>query len=169
MVPVSVQVRVGAPQPDGSIRLTVILTNMTVGTLPVLIPNDTASPNGRLDVGGANIDGVGVVATSTFALPTVADTRAPITLTQVRLMVPQQACSISRVLTAQEAQNAGIRPGVPVVGYYRNSTIGVLTTRSNPSLAPLFGDLGMWTGAVASDPVVVPLFAPTPIAASAGG
>lgn len=169
MVPLSVQARVSAQQPDGSYRVTVVLTNMTIGTLPVLIPSDVNSANGRLDIGGTNADGVGVVATSTFTLPVINDTRAPISLDQVRLMVPQQTCSITRVLSAQEAQNAGIRAGAPIVAYYRNSTSGVLTTRSSTTVQPLFGDLGMWTGAVASVPVVVPFVAPTPIAASAGG
>lgn len=169
MTPIRVRVRVSGQRDDGSQVVTVVLTNATVGTLPIVIPNDSNFPDGRLDVNNQTSDGVGILVTGAVTLPTLSDTRAPVAYDQVRMLVPQQSCTVSRVLSAAEAAQAGLRAGAPVTGYYRNSTSGTITQRTVNSVFP---DLGLWVGAVASQPVVVPsVFIPTqtPIIASAGG
>lgn len=168
--PIRVRVRIGGVNPDGSRMISLVLTNLTIGTLPIHIPNNPiGNPNGIINVGNVGGDGVGILVNSTFAQTALPDTRAPITEDQVRLLVPLQSCVVSQSFSAAQLASSGISPGVPVTGYYRNSTSGVINQRTAQSL---FGDMGLWVGAVASDSEFVPVTfvpAPTLIQASAGG
>ena len=170
MTPIRVRVRVSDSNLDGSRTITVILTNLTVGALPIHVPNNPiGNPDGLINVDNMSNDGVGVYVNVPFTQTSLSDTRTPITEDQVRLLVPLQSCSISQIFPAAFLASSGISPGKVITGYYRNSTSGVINQRTAQSL---FGDMGMWVGVVASDALFVPLNAsivPTPIQASAGG
>lgn len=163
--PIDVRVRLGGLNEDGSRTITVILTNGTVGTLPIRVPNDPiGNPNGFINVGTVSNDGVGILVNSTFAQTTLQDARTPLAEDQVRMLVPLQSCSISQTFTGAQLAGFGISQGASITGYYRNSTSGVINQRDAQSI---FGDMGLWVGAVASDPEVVPVL--TTIQANAGG
>ncbi|MCU0466288.1 MAG: hypothetical protein MUF38_17190 [Anaerolineae bacterium] len=156
MTPIRVQVRVSGQRDDGTQQIEVVLTNMTVGTLPVRIPNDPiGNPNGRMDVNNLSDDGVGVLIGGAFTQPAPVNTGAPLATDQVRLLVPQQSCTLTRVFTPGEVNQFGIRGGVGITAYYRNSTAGTINQRTPQSIFP---DMGLWVGAVSSAPVAVPAF-----------
>jgi len=151
MVPIRARVRIGDVNGDGSRTISVILTNMTVGTLPIHIPNNPiGNPSVQLNVDSGSGDGIGILLDSTFAQTTLPDTRAAITENQVRLLAPLQSCAISQTFPSTFA---GISPGRAITGYYRNSTSGVINQRTPQSI---FGDMGLWVGAVASNAEFVP-------------
>lgn len=160
--PIRVRVRLGDLNTDGSRTITVILTNLTVGTLPVHIPNDPIrNPNGFINVNTASSDGVGILVNSTLAQTRLGDAGTPLADTQVRLLVPLQSCAVSQTFTA--AQLTGVTQGATVQAYYRNSTRGVLTQRIEQSP---FSDFGLWSGVVVSNQITVPAVT---FSAEAGG
>jgi hypothetical protein len=161
-VPVRVRVRLGDLNPDGSRAITIVLTNLTVGTLPIHIPNDPVrNPNGFLNVSTPSTDGVGIVVNTPLTQGILPDTNTLLNDNQVRLLVPLQSCTISQTFTA--AQLTGVTQGATVTGYYRNTTRGVLTHRTDQSI---FTDFGLWSGQAVSNQVLVP---PVTFSAEAGG
>lgn len=150
--PIRVRVRLGNLTPEGTRTITVILTNLTVGTLPIHVPNDpTGNPNGFINVNTTSSDGVGILVNSPLASNTLPDVGTTLNETQVRLLVPLQSCAITQTFSA--AQLTGLAQGSTIIAYYRNSTRGLIPQRNSQST---FADFGLWVGVVASNQVLVP-------------
>lgn len=136
---------------QGQIVVTIGISNETLGTIPILITEDSVlvnEGNGQAGLGVA-FNNPGNVANATAGNPA----------SELRLLGPRQRC-VHRVSFQVSQLPGAFQTGTgTIIAYYRNNSPGT-TTQSGPR-APVFNDLGLWTGVVVSNPFTVPVNSPT--------
>lgn len=134
----------------GQVIVTIGISNETLGTIPLLITEDSVlvnEGNGQAGLGVA-FNNLGTIANSSTGNPA----------SEVRLLGPRQRC-VHRVSFQVNQLPGAFQTGTgTIIAYYRNNTPGT-TVQSGPR-APVFNDLGLWTGVIISDPFTVPVTQP---------
>lgn len=126
-----------------TLEIKIIVTNNTVGTIPLVFP-------GEVLVNNPSINGIGVVF-GNAAIQQAAPAAGLVPDSNVRLLTPQQRC-VERVrILGSQLGSFGIGPGTPVRAYYRNTAQGVITPTANS----IFTDQGLWIGVAASAPIAL--------------
>lgn len=139
----------GYPTTAGSLlRLTIVLTNETVGTVPFAY-------SGGVPFNNPVPDGFGIVSGNN-PLPPVGLGTGFLPDSNIRLLVPLQSCIEIVDLTVGQLQQFGVAPGGVLRAYYRNSNIGQL----QPSAGSIYPDHGLWVGMIESRSQVVPISVP---------
>jgi hypothetical protein len=147
-VPFSVGIQTTGFSSEGAITVRITISNRTLGAQPLLY-------SGGLAINQPLIDGIGIVL-GNIAIPPPASASIPIPDSNIRILMPNQQCVEEITLTAGEAQGIGLIPGAAIRAYYRSSTPG-LPQQTIPG--QLYGDLGLWVGAVESSGIQIPLSA----------
>lgn len=134
---------------DGTLTLTIIFTNVTVGTVPFIY-------SGGIPFNNTTPDGFGIV-TGTAPLPPPGSNVTFVPESNVRLLVPLQSCVEIISLNVSQLQQFGIQPGTPIRAYYRNSNVGAIL----PGTGTVYSDMGLWVGSTESRSQSVPVPQPT--------
>jgi hypothetical protein len=130
---------------DGVLRLTIVLTNTTVGTVPFVY-------SGGVPLNNPVPDGFGIVV-GNQPLPPASQTTGFLPDSNIRLLVPLQSCIEIVDLTVGQLQQFGIQPGSVMRAYYRNGNVGQV----QPSPGAVYSDHGLWVGVAESRSQVIPL------------
>lgn len=141
--PISLEVRTNpfVNTADSSLVVSVVVINESIGTVPFVLFDN-------VPVVGTNNNqpGIGVVFNSGTAIPPLGGGNVNYSTDQIRLLGPRQRCVFRFSFPATEL--GGVLTGnSSIVAYYRNGTRGIAT--GNPAI---YGDLGLWTGVVTSEP-----------------
>ncbi|MBK8134411.1 MAG: hypothetical protein KA401_05035 [Anaerolineae bacterium] len=149
--PVRVEVSLGSypVTAEGTLDVTLIFTNTTIGTVPFVY-------SGGIPINNPVPDGFGVVVGSQ-ALPTVSAANGFLPDSNVRLLVPLQSCVEIIRFNVSQLQQFGIQPGSVVRAYYRNSNLGPVQSAGDS----VYSDHGLWIGVAESRSQVVPIQATT--------
>jgi hypothetical protein len=145
------------PQQAGeNLVITITITNITIGTVPIVFSPD------QVIVGDAsNSSGVGLIFNPPSNVQTTGFRRAPGSTTfleeDIRLLGPRQKCVHRVEFPADQLDNV-IRSGATQVqAYYRITGAGAITANAqNPN--PIYPDQGLAIisgGIVTSDPLVI--------------
>ncbi len=147
--PIRVDLAIGPyPTTAGNLlRLTIVLTNETVGTVPFVY-------SGGVPFNNTVPDGFGIVSGSS-PLPPVTPGTGFLPDSNIRLLVPLQSCIEIVDLSVGQLQQFGISPGGILRAYYRNSNVGQV----QQSPGSVYPDHGLWVGMVESRQQVVPISA----------
>lgn len=127
----------------GTLDIKIIVTNNTVGTIPLVFPGDIL-------VNNPSVNGLGVVFGNS-AIQQALPEAGLIPDSNIRLLTPQQRCVERVSILGSQLGTFGIGPGTPVRAYYRNTAQGVVNT----SESSIFNDQGLWVGVAASDPIAL--------------
>lgn len=130
---------------EGQLIVEIVISNRTLGTIPILITRDNVlvnQGNGQSGL-GVSFDGNIVGAATGNAA------------SNVRLLGPRQVC-VHRVAFPVNQLPAGFLTGAgTLTAYYRNNSPGAVVQSS--LRAPVYTDLGLWVGLTQSQPFVVPI------------
>lgn len=145
----SVSTSVAPRQPGDSFVVTVVITNRSIGTVPIII-----RPGQLIDPAGTQ-QGLGVIAGDTPLSPPqeIPPQQANIAPEDVRLLGPRQRC-VHRVELTQNLSQ--FIEGVPVRAFYRNNSAMSAVPRRSYDFAPPYIDQGLWVGLVTSNPFTIP-------------
>lgn len=148
--PISLDVRTGPlpPDPTGNFVITVVITNETIGTIPILVTDDQLilDPNNGLNgIGVVFNNPTGIIANGTEGVNSYAEDR-------VHLLGPRQLCvhRVTLPLNQVPGFSALIDQNATVKAFYRNNARG--TAIAAPGQTPIFSDQGLWVGVVESQP-----------------
>lgn len=154
--PLSIRVQPGVvpTTQDGSLRISIIITNNTIGTVPMVF-----DPN-QVIVGDNGSSGVGLIFTPTSPTLTTNNARTTGGLTTfpeatIRLLGPRQRC-VHTVSFPFNQLDAAITSGQSSVrAYYRITGAGVI-----PNAGGIFTDQGLALidgGYIESNPIAIPI------------
>lgn len=155
--PLSIRVQPGLvpTTQDGRLRVSIIITNNTIGTVPIVF-----DPN-QVIVGDNGSSGVGLIFTPVSLTLTTNNVRQTAGLasfpeTMIRLLGPRQRC-VHTVEFLFNQLDAAITSGQSNVrAYYRITSAGAIST-----IGGIFADQGLAlidNGYIESPPVNVPIF-----------
>ncbi len=155
--PISLRVVTSAlpTDPAGSLIIQIIVTNNSLGTVPIIYNPDSVV------VGDSGANGLGLI----FTPPNGLTAGAPVTTGQtvaeanIRLLGPRQRCIHTEEFPAG---NVLVDPSLTsgsaqVRAFYRNNTRGQVVQAQGAVATPVYNDQGLWTGFVESDNVVIRL------------
>lgn len=140
--------------PAGVFTITVIVTNNSLGTVPLLY-----DPN-QIIVGDNNTSGLGLIfepPTQTVVIGQRGGDPVSYPENAIRLLGPRQSCIVrveipnGNVLTDPALTNGSTR----VRAYYRVNSPGQVVQAANTLATPIYPDQGLWTGYVESEPVLI--------------
>lgn len=147
--PISLSVRTGSLPSDqtGTLEISIIVTNNTLGTVPILVtpgqlildPNQAAS-------------GFGVVFNSAAPVTNVGEAVGSYSEDRIRVLGPRQICvhTVDVPWGSIPNNTALVTANATIMAFYRNNTVGsAIPTGNQPAV---FSDQGLWTGVVTSSP-----------------
>lgn len=154
--PIEVRIRT-SPLPNQSgqtLRLTVIVTNNSIGTVPIYYSPD------QVRIGDDGISsGLGIVFNRAGALPAGSGGSGIYPEEDIRLLGPRQSCVHTAEWAFEQITALGLTAGQNIVkAYYRNTTPGI-SQLQNGARQIIFADQGLWVGIVESESVPIPLSA----------
>ncbi len=155
--PISLSISV-SPLPttqDDSFIVTIIVYNDTLGTVPILVPDELETD--QQDIPTTN--GLGVIAGANSVSPvTPVDPAAAgaYPAEVVRLLGPRQRCVYRTSYQGTQVPSQFGVPGNTVRAYYRNSTAGGIVISPNENRIPVYNDQGLWVGVAVSEPATIP-------------
>ena len=144
--PISLSVRTGGTNNNGELKITIVVSNNTLGTVPILVTEGQliTDPNQPLN-------GFGVVVNSTAAVPNIGENINSYPENRIRLMGPRQICVHEVDVPANQVSPNIVEANSTIKAFYRNTTRGVAIP--NDTRPTIYSDQGLWTGVVES-PVV---------------
>lgn len=140
---------------EGSIFISIIVTNTSLGTVPILINPD---PN-QVRFGDDGVtSGLGLMFNSNVELPAGPRQQSgvPYPESTIRLLGPRQSCVNKVELRLGQLPDPTIINGQATVkAYYRNTDPG--TSQPVPGYSVIFSDQGLWVGIAQSESIPIPL------------
>ena len=146
--PIRLRVRTGSIAPDSTITIMMIVINETLGTVPILVTDDTLILNTQ-----EARNGLGVVFGQTTVPQGGGEAGGTYAPNRIRLLGPRQLC-VHRVrvpLSQIPNSSALVAENVTATAFYRNNNPGSLAVTGTT----LFPDQGLWVGQVQSEPTIV--------------
>ena len=146
--PISLRLRTGGVQPDNTISISVVVTNETLGSVPILVTEGSLILNPQ-----EARNGLGVVFGQTPIPQGVGENVGAYDPNRIRLLGPRQVC-VHRVrvpLSQIPNSSALVAENVTATAFYRNNNPGSLAVTGTN----IFPDQGLWVGQVQSEPTRV--------------
>jgi hypothetical protein len=146
--PVRLRVRTGGVEPDSTISISVIVINETLGTVPILVTEDSMILNPQ-----EARNGIGVVFGQTPIPQGVGEAGGTYAADRIHLLGPRQLC-VHRVrvpLSQIPNSSALVAENITATAFYRNNNPGSLAVTGTT----LFPDQGLWVGQVESEPTLI--------------
>lgn len=141
----SISSNVITADPNGQLIVEIVVSNQTLGTLPILIERDDVLVNQGNGQSGLGVSFDGIISGANTGNPGAS----------VRLLGPRQVC-VHRVAFAANQLGPAFSTGSgQITAYYRNNSPGAVT--QSGLRAPVYTDLGLWIGLTQSDPFTVPI------------
>ncbi|NWF68878.1 MAG: hypothetical protein HXY40_07320 [Chloroflexi bacterium] len=136
--------------PGGTLTITVIVINRSLGTVPFLF-NPT-----QVRVGDDGSSGLGIIFDATTALnsPGIRQDSGTYPPGDVRVLGPRQRCLYRAEFTFEQLQAAGFAGNSSVRAFYRINSAGVAPQQAGGSI---FSDQGFRQLFITSEPVLIPL------------
>ncbi len=137
---------------DGELVIRIIVTNESIGTVPIVYPGD-------IIVNNTALNGIGLVFNS-LAIEATSPQAGLIPDSNIKLLAPRQRCVEHYSIPVADLANRGIGPNSTVQAYYRNTTPGSIAVDEDS----VFSDQGLWVGVAASNVVALrtaPISVPT--------
>lgn len=131
---------------DDQLVVSITVSNRTLGTLPILIVEDSVLVNQ-----GGGQSGLGV----SFDGNIIGASAGPPAGTQVRLLGPRQVCVHRVAFRVAELPQGFLTGAGSVTAYYRNNSPGI--AGQSGLRAPVYADQGLWVGLTQSEPYIVPV------------
>lgn len=141
--------------PDGSLVITIVVINESLGTIPIVYNPD------QVIVGDNGTSGLGVIFNPPNNLSTGAARSDPASFPEenIRLLGPRQRCVHRMTFPASQLDVSLATGSSQVRAFYRINSAGNVQ-QTNPSATPIYPDQGLDTvagGYVESAPVTIPL------------
>lgn len=131
---------------QGQLVVSITVANRTLGTIPILIIEDSVLVNQ-----GGGQSGLGV----SFDGNIIGPTTGPPQGTQVRLLGPRQVCVHRVAFRVNELAQGFLTGAGSVTAYYRSNSSGVAVQSGLET--PIYSDQGLWIGLTQSEPFIVPV------------
>lgn len=139
----------------GSLYISVVVTNISLGTVPFVY-----DPL-HIIVGDNGTSGLGIIFTppNSLTFGTPRQDANPVPEANLRLLGPKQSCVVTMEFPGG---NVLIDPSVAsgsaqVRAFYRNNSPGQITQSAQTLATPIYRDQGLWTGYIESPSVPIPL------------
>lgn len=146
--PISLRVRVSPVMPDSTVTITVIVTNESMGTIPILVTEGNLILNPQQAQ-----NGLGVVFGQATIGPTSGEAVGTYAAERIRLLGPRQLCVQKVTVPVSSIPNSSalVAENVTATAFYRNNSAGSLPlTGTN-----VYSDQGLWVGFVQSEPTLI--------------
>ena len=127
-------------------KVTIVVTNQTLGTVPILVIEDRIITDPNLPE-----NGFGIVISSTAPVPNVGENINSYPESRIKLMGPRQVCVHEATLGSNQLPPQFVTADATIKAFYRNSVRG--TAIANGTNPVIYADQGLWTGVVES-PVI---------------
>jgi len=145
--PISLVARSEGINADSSITVSVVVTNQTLGTVPIVI-----NEGGLIAGAGDARNGFGVLFGQTAVSP-AGEGITTYPVERIRLLAPRQRCVYRATIQPGTLPNPSVlvAENVTFIAYYRNNAIGQI-----PFVAGnIYQDQGLWVGTIQSEPAPV--------------
>jgi len=141
--------------PDGTLVISITVINRSVGSVPFVF-----NPRQVL-IGDNGSSGLGIIFNPVTTLTTgaVRQDAGSYAESDIRVLGPRQRCVHKIEFTASQVNGSPIlgTGTVSLVAYYRNNARGQVISAQGDLATPTFGDQGLWTGYIESEPAIIPL------------
>ncbi len=144
--PISLSVRTGGVNNNGEFKVTVVVSNNSLGTVPILVTEGQLITNPTQPSSG-----FGVVVNSTAPVPNIGENVGSYPENRLRLLGPRQICVHEVNVPSGQVSPNIVEANSTIKAFYRNNTQGVAT--STDTRPAIYSDQGLWTGVVES-PVI---------------
>lgn len=129
--------------PSATMVIRVIVTNESIGTIPIVFPGDVLINN-------TSVSGLGIVFNNQPIQP-VAPQAGLVPDSNIRLLLPRQRCVERINIPVAALAQLGVTEGSRVTAFYRNTTSGTLAGQPGA----IFPDQGLWIGLQTSPTVTL--------------
>lgn len=130
---------------QGQLVVSITISNQTVGTIPILITEDSVLVNQGGGQSGLGVSFDGNIVGATTGNPA----------SDIRLLGPRQVCVHRVAFQVAELPQGFLTGAGSVTAYYRNNSPGIAT--QSGLRAPVYTDQGLWVGLTQSEPFIVPV------------
>jgi hypothetical protein len=141
---------------DGSVFVSIIITNRSLGTVPILL---NADPNNVRFGDDGVTSGLGLVFNNNTQLPAGPQQQSgvPYPESSIRLLGPRQSCVNKVEMPLNQLPDPTILNGQAFVkAYYRNTDPGTSQPATSGGTV-IFSTQGLWVGIVQSESIPIPL------------